>query len=431
MVYLEALTRRSVLPAEKERLLINSLLDQQYQRFLLWWERNSDSFSNLSFDVKKQARQFISDLNHGLDLDTAFLKIRSDLWGYYLEYIKQEAFLPFTNRIENGQLVGDFYGEKPIVDLVDEEERDGAVKEAMEDLERQLILLKEEEMIFRVSPMGWTGLGYDYTETQFQLFWKKGNLIRGLTIRTGANLEAIVKMLKDEFQRDLSLLSGEELIKAITKINITSPFSLEDLVEIVSQASGGRDHQGRDLIPQFERWKSNDGSYKTYDQLILLLNFLENRIIDSLNDDRFNQNELEALLGFALMIMAEKDKKEKENLLQINYRHSFSLDTQYSVIDQRRLNQIFSYLMSLPGCAGGGQSEETYSIFDFNRFKLTPFGPVDIVLGESKDKESSVLKCVNCPFCHQTVDAKIEKGYIICPSCGAKAKMDNNNHNNN
>ena len=36
--------------------------------------------------------------------------------------------------------------------------------------------------------------------------------------------------------------------------------------------------------------------------------------------------------------------------------------------------------------------------------------------------ESSTMKCVKCPFCHETVDAIVTSDAIKCPSCNKEAK---------
>lgn len=40
--------------------------------------------------------------------------------------------------------------------------------------------------------------------------------------------------------------------------------------------------------------------------------------------------------------------------------------------------------------------------------------------GEVVTKVKEIVKCVNCPSCHQTVDAEISDGEIRCLNCGAK-----------
>ncbi len=41
---------------------------------------------------------------------------------------------------------------------------------------------------------------------------------------------------------------------------------------------------------------------------------------------------------------------------------------------------------------------------------------------ESASSESSTMKCVKCPFCHETVDAIVTSEAIKCPSCKKEAK---------
>ena len=406
------------------------LLEQQYQTFLSWWEENSHQFSTLSFNIENQSRQFFGDLDCGVDFETAFLKIRSDLWGYYLEYIKQEAILPFTNRIKNGRLVGDFYGDKPIVDLVDNKEREGALSEAMIDLEERLKTLQPGQFVFRASPEGWTNMGYDYTETQFQIFWQEdNNLVRGLTVRTGADLEAVIEILK-QLGNQFSGTTERELLKEITRANLVlTEKSLTEIIELISQYTDGLDHRGRLLVDQYQRWQNNDGRFQRYDQLVSLLNYLEEKVKSMMTNNEFLREKLESLLGYVLMTMAVKEQEEGKVVDLQKVSDYYYPDSRYLAINPLQLNRSFIYLQSLPGCAGGGRLTSRNGIFQgpLGSFTMTPFNVAEI---NNQESSGQLLKCVNCPFCHKVVDAEIVvksgKKKIHCPNCNAEVDYESN-----
>jgi ssDNA-binding Zn-finger/Zn-ribbon topoisomerase 1 len=403
----------------RERVAYNELVkikdfELQYQDFLRWWWINNSQFDNLSFRINSQVLRFYqSEKNEGQEV--ALSQLRSDLFGYYLEYIKQEGIIPFTLRYnKSGRLVGEFYGDVAIVDLVDEREREGVVKQAMKDLEEKLKVLRGDEIIFRVSPSGWTNMGYDYTETQTQIFWRDEDKIRGLTIRSKVDLSKIKNFLELLGVQLPEVYNEKDLIKYITSLNITLPYPKDKFLEFLLKNFSQFDHRGKLLVEQFENWFENDGNFKHLDELSQLMRFLEEKIKDGLQRNDLSSSDLSSLLGFVLMSMAGLDLRQRSLLRDSQFSN---LDVRYLPLDT--YDRVFNHLQSLPGCAGGG-----VSLSNFGRFVLSSFGPTEITGNKS---ESNQLKCVNCPFCHKVVDADIiarnGKKFIHCPSCGAEVEM--------
>jgi len=405
------------------------LFDQEYYHFYPWWSENKDQFLRLSFNIKNQSNQFLDDLQAGKDFDTAFSKIRMDLWGYYLEYIKQQGILPFTNRIKNGRLVGDFYGDKPIVEAVDPQEREGAVLKAMEDLEQKMLNASIGDIYFRVSPKGWTGMGYDYTETQIQLFWKESDeIVRGLTIRTDLDLAEIFQLI--------SLLTGakqwqflgggadDELAKReIIKVITASNFFLENVkglegiaqtIEIIAQVSGNRDHRGNGLIDQFYQWVNSDSQFIFYGQIVGLIEWLKKELSQRFKEGKVSPEEVGSLLAFTIIHLGERGRREREELEFGRPDYSdFNIifyDTRYPpLIDYQ---QIVNFLLAQPGCAGGGESQDL-----FGNIKLTPFGTTRI-----ESSYSDRYPDYQCPSCGRTIQGEKkdhpEEWKTRCPHCG-------------
>ena len=408
-----------------------SYYDIELESFSRWWsiDKNRFKLSNLSFRVDNQTNLFFSTLEKE-GFDTAFSQLRMDLYGYYLEYIKQEAILPFTLRFnQEGKLIGDFYGDKPITEMINQNERDGVVFDAMVDLEEKIKYLGDNELIFRISPSGWTGLGYDYTESQSQIYWREGDKIRGLTIRLNADFGEIIdfletlKIIPPDFLNNLRKLNEREAIKKLTSLNLVLNDTLNDFLESLANHFK-TDHRGKDLADSILSWQTTESDFHRYDELANLINWLEWRLRKK---GLQSKEELEMILGFVLMTMAGQEmKKTKPSFTSYYNYYSESL-----YLDSRNLpsffyNQALNHLQSLSGCAGGGIFEREggniFGIFENNLFRLNPFGPQEI-----DDKNSSdSLKCVTCPFCKKIVDAKIvhkEDGdYIHCPSCNAEVK---------
>ena len=432
--YLDHLVPYFDLESQKRNL---SYYDIELESFSRWWlvDDNRFKLSNLSFRIDNQANLFFSTLEKE-GFDTAFSQLRMDLYGYYLEYIRQEAILPFTLRFnQRGKLIGDFYGDKPIIEMINQNERDGVVFNAMVDLEEKIKHLGDNELIFRISPSGWTGLGYNYTESQSQIYWREGDKIRGLTIRLNAGLGEIIDFLEtleiispnfSNSLRKLIEINKREAIKEITSLNLVLNDKLNDFLESLAHHFK-TDHRGKDLADSILRWQTTEFDFHQYDELTNLINWLEWRLREK---GLQSKEELEMILGFVLMVMAGQELKKTQPSSASYYNHYFLSESLY--LDSRYLpsffyNQVFNYLQSLPGCAGGrifGREEERdiFGIFEKNRFRLNPFGVQEI-----DDKNSSdSLKCVTCPFCKKIVDAKIvhkEDGdYIRCPSCNAEVK---------
>jgi hypothetical protein len=336
----------------------------------------------------------------------ALSQLRGDIYGYYLEYIKQEGIIPFTLKFNSeGRLVGDFYGNVAIVDLVDEREREGVVKKAIEDLEQKLKLLDEGQIVFRVSPPGWTNMGYDYTETQTQLFWREGEKIRGLTIRTQADLNQIRNFLKELGVIVPEFSDKKELIKYLTSLNLILPYYKENFLEFIIKQFSQFDHRGRPFDLQIRNWLMTDGDFKHFDEIVGLIEFLESKLTKGDYDD------FPSLLGFTLMVMVGNEMGRVKRFLKVS-----EADLRYLPLNL--YDETFKYLQSLPGCAGSGGGLIS------SPFSLSSFGPIEI---KGQTEEINSLKCVTCPFCNCVVDAEIlrrnGKKFIHCPSCGVEVEM--------
>jgi len=393
--------------------------DIQLQDFSRWWqiEANRRRFDDLSFRIKNQVDLFFSTLEKS-GFSEAFSQLDRDLYGYYLEYIKQEALLPFTLRFnERGKLIGDFYGDRPITEITDPKERDGVVTQAMIDLEEKIKNLGDNQLIFRISPSGWTGFSYRYTESQAQIYWREGDKIRGLTVRLlGDDLEKTIDFLQ-KIGIVFPSLDEKELIKAITALNLVMDYPPYDFLYHLADHFE-KDHQGRSLRVSISLWKNTESDFRYYDELVDLISWLKQKLKSGKIKSK---EEMEMVLGFVLMVMSGQELQKKERTSQFVNNVSYYLDLRYLPLNF--YDKVFDHLRSLPGCAGGGFSKEDNDPFGIskNLFRINPFGPQEIEF-----EDSDTLKCVTCPFCKKTVDAQIihrdGQDYIRCPSCNAEVE---------
>lgn len=413
------------LPWQRESLSKTSsdqlFYEVEYQSFLNWWQRNQERFDNLSFRIENQINLFFDQLPR-IGFEDAFSQLRTDLYGYYLEYIKQQGVIPFTLKIrDDNRIVGEFYGDRDIEEIIDEREREGVVKKAIIDLKKRLMNLEPGRIIFRISPSGWTGFDYQYTETQAQIFWRDdfdSSKIRGLTIRTQMSLEEILSFLNYlgvEISQELT--EEKEVIKRIVSLNISLPCSFNQFLPQIIDGFKNQDHQGRDLERQIDIWRIQDSNFFYFDQIAGVLGFVEGRIKELINlglSEEEIRLSLRSLIGFVLMLMTGQSLRERLS-------KNFSLPEQVVINSDIRYlplpfyDQIFDHLQSLPGCAGGGNSL-------VSNFVMGVFGSISI----TNEKTIDEIKCVVCPFCGQVVDAQIvnngNKTYICCPKCKSRVE---------
>lgn len=375
----------------------------EYQSFLNWWEDNWRQFDTLPFKINHQIDLFLNQWKEG-GISSALDQLRMDLYGYYLEYIRQEGIIPFSLRVNSlGKVVGEFYGDKSITEIIDSREREGVVKEAMIDLERKLKDLKEEEIIFRISPSGWTGLDYDYSETQAQVFWRDKDRFRGLTIRTQIGLKEILSLVSSLGVDISTELNEKALIKYITSLNVTLPYSSWEFVQFLIDKFNNRDHQGRNLQAQIINWWERDHDFAHFDEIASLVNYLEKKVGELVNrgySDGKIEEELPKLVGFVLMGMVGN---VNDNAWEYSYRNIFYSESRF--LASNVYDKTINYLQSLAGCAGGGKS--------IGESILTPFGTVGVI---EADKYGS--REFECPHCHKSIRRPKDQLLEKCPHCG-------------
>ncbi|GIW64626.1 MAG: hypothetical protein KatS3mg092_0559 [Patescibacteria group bacterium] len=409
-----------------ERLQLKFDYSSQLENFSSWWELNSSRFNDFSFRINNQRDLFIDTLQKK-GFDEAFATLRLDVYGYYLEYIKQESYLPFSLRFDNrGRLIGDLYIDKPMSDMVDKEEREGAVYQGILDLELKLKQLKEGEFIFRTSPQGWTGKNYQYTETQSQIYWRDGGKIRGLTIRTDTSLDAILNFLKSLDIEINSNLPEKEKLKVITGLNIQfSDFeSFLRLFLNYFQKTNRNEAINENRISQMI---GNHDLFRFYDEISDIVDWSRDYLMNLLKNSQ--QQELERgidfLFGFILMKLTEKEQEKTMINFDPRKQQEFNFypDTRYLLVYQPNYESLFNSLKMMSGCSGGGnnKSEKLFGVNSWRgSFENNIFGPRGILFEEKSDKYGSLE--FECPHCHKKVERPENTLIEKCPKCGGDVK---------
>lgn len=427
MVYLAEKNPRFFYTDERfERLQLKFDYSSQLENFSSWWELNSSRFNDFSFRINNQRDLFIDTLQKK-GFDEAFATLRLDVYGYYLEYIKQESYLPFSLRFDNrGRLIGDLYTDKPMSDMVDKEEREGAVYQGILDLELKLKQLKEGEFIFRTSPQGWTGKNYQYTETQSQIYWRDGGKIRGLTIRTDTSLDAILNFLKSLDIEINSNLPEKEKLKVITGLNIQfSDFeSFLRLFLNYFQKTNRNEAINENRISQMI---GNHDLFRFYDEISDIVDWSRDYLMNLLKNSQ--QQELERgidfLFGFILMKLTEKEQEKTMINFDPRKQQEFNFypDTRYLLVYQPNYESLFNSLKMMSGCSGGGnnKSEKLFGVNSWRgSFENNIFGPRGILFEEKSDKYGSLE--FECPHCHKKVERPENTLIEKCPKCGGDVK---------
>lgn len=110
---------------------------------------------------KKEVASLIASVDAGLSLEKAFQRVEQNIQGFKIEYLVEGPVFPIllekVKREGKTRLAGKLYGGGLWVDSTDDIEREGAVKEAIKDLEPRIIDAKPGTMFVLASPDGWSG----------------------------------------------------------------------------------------------------------------------------------------------------------------------------------------------------------------------------------------------------------------------------------
>lgn len=307
---------------------------------------------------------------------------------YQWEYTMSDPVLPNPVALnEKGELVNSKSGYS-IVDMTNEEERKGAVKASVVNIQKSLKDAKEGEMHMIISPPGWTGrLDRDgkpiiYPESEIFTFikGKDGNL-RALTFIADMDIDQCDQFRKAFIQpsqgQESEQIKDPKVISTIKRIEdmVTSPVpvtgdkaSFDKVLDQIQVVMGGevmREANGatRTFAEAREFLARGDELQKLPDLCEEIIQTYEKYLranIENINDPdvyaAINQRMQLTVLEIAKTLKGDKTEAAKE--VSFFYKQAMaSTNIIDSKIMQNNYDAQIAYLRTRPGCNGGGASE--------------------------------------------------------------------------
>lgn len=338
-------------------------------------------------------------------LDKSPEQIVDDVKYWYLEFLQKLSVIPFDLNIEY------LNGERTVfcprfksrwLDITNQQERGGAVYQTIAQIENYLRNSPTNSMVFFTSPPGWTGLQdtegnwyEDYKNTQTFCYKIEDGHIESVTLVSDMNLKQNARFLE----------------KFEAYLNSNPQDKHHHIQEIVSK-------------PVFL-----DGSYDFTDIIAT--------IQEVIGTDNVRQN-----VSFNEIYSQLKNRKE---LARIDHTEINRLISQFASFaknnkDNSLLRHELSKLILDISAAFRGAGEEEKSQSGFYAEEHTRVQSLEgpclkrggqgafIINGIPRlvvgNKE--IIKCVECPFCKEIVDAEIYDGKIHCPKCKQEASLNTN-----
>lgn len=233
-----------------------SLLTQEERVYLL---------PQTGFDMRIQVKMWVDTSNKEIAqgkteeevIKALVRKNVEDARQFCLEYIYRNLALPIPVKLwivgNRVRIVPSKYSEEPYVNHVTEEEREGAVKNSILEVENFLTSAPRGSMAIATSPSGWSGLKdqdgapKDHADAQTYLFRiNELGLLEGVTLRTDMTLEEnealVTKYLGAETTRGQSLTEKERITKAvgavITLLPVNKLRTFEEVIDTLEEVRG-------------------------------------------------------------------------------------------------------------------------------------------------------------------------------------------------
>jgi hypothetical protein len=321
----------------------------------------------------------------------------SDLEALYYEYLAHQEILPFQLQFDNSRVVCERYGNKPLVDITSEAERDGTIKAVTRELEQQLLQSHDGDAFVIMSPAGWSGFkdtkGHDirYPDMQVYYYRNLANSIQSMTFVVPASLDETETLFAYLTKNTVPHSKGEqERVKTITS-SLLSFQHLEphDLVYSFEQVTG-RDYSTMyDLLQHMPDIKES-----VAERIADFVTFIEENIEDSSEDSiQLFQFELgKTVLDMkSLMIRGRVPKSVSEYV------------STHQTLERDR------------GCNGGGSYIETpygarrieggEKFPNFGVCALYKDGPDNACISENRGHHEKLGLCMICPACDRAFES--------------------------
>lgn len=383
------------------------------------------------FNVRLQVDRFEKDIKSGNSLDQAFQKIEQDIQGFKTEYLCEGLLFPIVldKQTVNGRkrVVSPLYANQLLAETVSEKERRGAIKKSINAVEEFLISAPPGSMALLTSPDGWSGFsGITYQDTQTYL-WRvmENGKPMGFTVRT-----------------DMTLAQNQKLLEYLGN-DLAKQGSTEDqLVEIVSTPIFIRSLPGQkklhfeDLVDVIKYTKGSDVAYKNrlFDEIYQQLQYpqklwtldsttqkltcdLKTFIQKKLDNEAYKRQDLEIALGITVLKLAQA-------IRQPQIYKSTQTSYQPDIHPQQAIagfKAMLSIVQKLPGCNGGGGSNQGAEVFVFTG-SLIPRLAKNILMTEDEDTNDFPCGGTKKDGSPCTYIVKYGSGIKKCPECGNEAK---------
>ncbi|MBI3109593.1 hypothetical protein HYZ06_00990 [Candidatus Daviesbacteria bacterium] len=391
------------------------------------------------WDSAKEIKRFIYDINAGLEngnnlseaVNASAGEIVNNIVAYYNEITRQKPFLVHTNRFDEykGQrrLVGN--NGRPVVDAITAEERKGAVLQASQKIEADLLDAPNNSFMVLMSPAGLNGFVGEHGQrlshlnTEVMIFWKNQNgLLKGGTLVLDLMYQqaemvmadlGVTKKLSDadELER-LANIVRNPILFAFPRSDMT-PF--EYVLDKILARRGSSDF----------RLRQQDGSIETrsiaevradirgFDKILELTDEEEKClagfrqfILD--NQERVNEKGVQQAIinrmGKAVLIMARIYLESKNPDRMIAF-HSPQPSASYH---EDNFDREIAYLLTRAGCPPGGSSG------------LRVLSGISLGSGFSGfgGGGKSEWFCIRCGACGALINCVVRPGEK-CPVCPA------------
>lgn len=394
------------------------------------------------FHVKDQVRLLQDNLRSGVSFKDSMKQVKEDVQGFKLEYLVEQPVFPIAleKAMYQGRmrLVGRLYGGKPLVDVTSADERHGAVRKSIEEIEEHALNAEPGTLIVMSSSKGWSGyqsrdgvleqyseddvsagrakeITYPDSQTYCFQVQNDGN-VRGFTLKSDMNIfqnEELLKSLgveENRFSDDPDIKQRiKNVVRNVAYVEPSKGKTIEDVVDKIQAIKKGE-----------TAYKDSTGEARTFSEMRGLVKNPESLFnIDEVmqsHTDSFEQyvawrikspdenmtRDIEVALGHIVMSLMHEIRPPKD-MAELRKGVWHTVNRRNEVFDPKK---VLTAMQKIAGCAGGGQEKTVRSI---NPRKA-----------KEKNGDTDVL-CCTCPFCGRSVEALIGGGKIVCPECNASA----------
>jgi len=370
MASAETATKRD---AYSENQKPNNALLTQIDYFNTNWRRedlpiNWADLPGTGFMLRKQmASLSLNDLDKNESKRRWLDQTNRDIKGFILEYLAEGLVFPINYSIgSNEHLIDKNYGNKKVVDIVSSEERNGSIKEIVEEkLEPFLANASDGSIAVIDSPSGWSGLHQEdgrpitFPDSQIYIFQKKGKEIVGFTIRSDFNDREHKEFIRRITGENLpENASAETYIRRGTAlIDAGSGTNLKEIKDVVKLMQGTR----RDMYESFLAYKDRSWNeiYRDlergdelwrYDEITKGMVY---EFEDYVLDNKLSKQEIKEALAVTILRIAKFLRKNIKIPVQerIIYPTS-SKQHSYDIRPGISYGAVLTEVQKLPGCAG-------------------------------------------------------------------------------